>query len=352
MSSENNYYNPFFSHIYVEKEVREHPGTRRILERFPGASVILIDHYKDVFCRRGQNFILQQQSRNLILGAKKGNLIYPGAPVCQSFGNGNFYYTSCVMNCVYDCEYCYLKGMYPSGNMVVFVNLEDYFQEVRKRLREHPVYLCISYDTDLMAAESITGYTGEWISFAQTQLNQPHPLTLEIRTKSADPGFWQRHSPVPGIIYAITLSPQTLIDAWEHRTPSLGRRLASAREAIRRGFPVRLCFDPMICCRDWERHYDEMLRQVFAQIHMERLTDVSVGTFRVSQDYLKKMRRDRPGSAVVQFPYENDNGVYHYSRELTEKMEGFLVERLKEKLPEDKIFLWDHSGQDGSADLL
>ena len=64
------------------------------------------------------------------------------------------------------------------------------------------------------------------------------------------------------------------------------------------------------------------------------------------------MRRDRPGSAEVQFPYENDNGVYHYSRELTEKMEGFLVERLKEKLPEDKIFLWDHSGQAGSADLL
>lgn len=339
-SSGNDYYNPFFSHIYIEKAVQDHPRAKRILQSFPRASIILIDHYKDVFCRRGQNFILQQQSQNLILAAKQGNLIYPGAPVCQDFGNQNFYYTSCVMNCVYDCEYCYLKGMYPSGNMVVFVNLEDIFDGVKNLLEEHAVYLCISYDTDLLAMEQITGYTKEWIAFAQTQANAAKPLKLEIRTKSADPRFWQRHAPVPGIIYALTLSPQAVIDAWEHRTPSLRQRLASAKNAIQRGFALRLCFDPMIYCKAWELHYGEMLRQVFAEIDMDRITDVSVGTFRVSQDYLKKMRKNRPGSAVVQFPFQNEDGVYHYPKELTGQMERFLVESLKRKVPEEKIFLW------------
>lgn len=338
------YYNPFFSHIYVEKAVQDHPRTRRILQKFPQANRIVIDHYKDVFCRKGQNYILQQQSPKLILGSKQGNLIYEGAPVCQSFGNEHFYYTSCAMNCVYDCEYCYLKGMYPSGNIVVFVNLEDIFEEVRKRLKEHPVYLCVSYDTDLMAMEQITGYTEEWISFARAQAapagSDTMPLKIEIRTKSADSLFWQRHTPVPGILYAITLSPQAVIDAWEHKTPSLPRRLASAREAISQGFPVRLCFDPMIYCRDWELQYGEMLKKVFAEIDMGRVEDVSVGTFRVSQDYLKKMRKNRPCSAVVQFPYQNDNGVYHYSKELTERMESFLVNQLKNEIPEDRIFLW------------
>lgn len=69
--------------------------------------------------------------------------------------------------------------------------------------------------------------------------------------------------------------------------------------------------------------------------------DVSVGSFRVSQDYLKKMRKNAPDSAVVQFPYENDRGVYHYGDGLTRKMEGFLVERLSQYLPEEKIFLWE-----------
>lgn len=339
-NSKKDYYNPFFSHIYVEKNIQNHPRTKQILQRFPDANIIFIDHYKDVFCRKGQNFILQQRSPNLILGTKQGNLIYKGAPVCQSFGNENFYYTSCIMNCIYDCEYCYLKGMYPSGNIVVFVNLEDIFDEVNTRIKDHPLYLCISYDTDMLAMEQITGYVAEWISFAETQMNLANPLKIEIRTKSADNQFWQKHSPHSGIIYAITLSPQGIIDAYEHKTPSLHRRIASAKEAMQKGFPVRLCFDPMIYCKNWEKQYDEMLRQVFTEINMDKITDVSVGTFRVSQDYLKKMRKNQPGSAMVQFPYQNDNGVYHYSKELTGQMERFLVDRLKSKIPEDKIFLW------------
>lgn len=346
-SLKNDYYNPFFSHIYVEKAVQNHPRTMRILQRFPNAAIISIDHYKDVFCRKGQNFILQQRSPNLILGAKQGNLLYEGAPVCQSFGNENFYYTSCIMNCIYDCEYCYLKGMYPSGNIVVFVNLEDIFDEIRKRLNEHTVYLCVSYDTDMMAMEQITGYIQEWISFVETQNNLMKSLKVEIRTKSADNLFWQRHSPVPGIIYGITLSPQSVIDAYEHKTPPLYQRISSAEEAIRRGFPVRLCFDPMIYCRDWEQQYEEMLDHVFSEIDMEKLEDVSVGTFRVSQDYLKKMRKNQPDSAVVQFPYQNDGGVYHYTKELTGRMERFLVDNLKRRIPENKIFLWENGYYDG-----
>lgn len=325
--------------------MQNHPRTKQILQKFQSASIIFIDHYKDVFCRKGQNFILQQRSTNLILGAKRGNLIYKGAPVCQSFGNDNFYYTSCIMNCIYDCEYCYLKGMYPSGNIVVFINLEDIFDEIRERLKKHSMYLCVSYDTDLPALEQITGYTKEWISFAKSQSNFKNTLKIEIRTKSADILFWQRHLPAPGIIYGITLSPQVVIDAYEHKTPPLHQRIASAKEAIRKGFPVRLCFDPMIYCRDWEQHYEEMLETVFSEIDAEKLEDVSVGTFRISQDYLKKMRKLRPDSAVVQFPYQNDDGVYHYSGELTGQMEHFLVNNLKKRIPEDKIFLWENENK-------
>lgn len=138
-----------------------------MLAQFPQAEVIDIDHYKDVFCRSRQDYVRQHAAQNLILAAKHGELLYPGAPVCQNFGNEHFYYTSCVMNCVFDCEYCYLKGMYPSANLVVFVNLEDIFAEVEKRLDAHPVYLCVSYDTDLLALEHLTGYAARWIEFVR-----------------------------------------------------------------------------------------------------------------------------------------------------------------------------------------
>ena len=289
---------------------------------------------------RSQDFLQQHRSQKLILAGKPGTLLYPGAAVCPSFGNDHFYYTSCVMNCIYNCEYCYLKGMYPSANIVWFVNLEDFFSETDRMLKQHPMYLCISYDTDLLAMEAVTGYVREWMRFADSR----EQLKLEIRTKCADRSFFEQTEPVCGVVFAFTMSPQRVIEAYEHGTPSLAQRIDCAAEAVRRGFSVRLCFDPMIYVPDWEAEYDRMLEQIFRKLPAGRLSDVSVGTFRVPQDYLKNMRRQEPDSAVVQFPYQNCGGVYQYPADLAGRMEGYLTKRLAEEIPEDKLFLWKQEG--------
>lgn len=330
------YFNPFFSHIYVEKTVRNHARTQKILARYPDAQIIEIDHYKNVFCRSRQNGRLQHCSQKLILAARQGTLLYEGAPVCQSFGNRYFYYTSCVMNCIFDCEYCYLKGMYPSANIVVFVNLEDIFAAVERQLAQHPLYLCVSYDTDLPALEQITGYVQEWCAFASKHAR----LKIEIRTKCANRSFARCVIPVPGVIYAFTLSPQAVIEAYEHHTPSLAERLSCAAELMQAGCPVRLCFDPMIYVPDWKQHYAEMLEQVCRAIDLARIVDVSVGTFRISQDYLKHIRKQEPASAVIWFPFQKDDGYCHYPFDLMEQMECFLTEKLEEQISREKIFRW------------
>jgi spore photoproduct lyase len=328
-----------FSHIYVEDRVRVLSRTAEILKKFPNAKVIPIHHYKDVFNRRKQNYHLQHETRALILACKEGQLVYPGAPVCQSFGNEHFYYSSSMMNCVFDCEYCYLKGMYPSGNIVLFLNLEDIFREVEMLLQKHAVYLCASYDTDLLAMEACTGYVREW-----TRFTAEHPgLSIEIRTKSAANFFWDTATLSDRNIFAWTLSPERIIQTYEHDTGSLAGRLASIRRGLELGFPVRLCFDPMLYCPDWKEAYGSMLEQVACAIPMDRIRDVSVGSFRLSQEYLQAMRKNMPDSAVVQYPYVNDHGVYHYPEELTEEMERFLVDRLRQMVPEERIFRWEDS---------
>lgn len=65
--------------------------------------------------------------------------------------------------------------MYPSGNLVVFVNIEDYFSA----LKNDEKYICVSYDTDLFPLESWLGYVEKWCDFAR----QNPSCTLEIRTK-------------------------------------------------------------------------------------------------------------------------------------------------------------------------
>lgn len=120
----------------------------------------------------------------LILAHNSGRKLYEGPDVCHDFGNRNFYYTSSVLNCVYNCEYCFLQGMFPSGHLVMFVNLEDYFAEVENQLSKHPLYLSVSYETDLLAMENIAPFASEWLRFASA-----HPdLAVELRTKSATTG--------------------------------------------------------------------------------------------------------------------------------------------------------------------
>ena len=334
-SSVSSYYNKPFSHIYVEREILEHPRTKQILSRFPQSRIVEVGHYKDVFSAPHQAVGRQHRAQSLILAAKHGQLIYHGSPVCQDFGNEFFYYTSCVMNCIYDCEYCYLKGMYESGHMVIFVNLEDYFTELRSMLQEHPVYLCISYDTDLAALEGVTGYLREWIAFA---LEEPN-LTIEVRTKCASMELWEKLPVCDRMIYAFTISPREIAARIEHFAPASGLRLKAASAALDLGHRVRLCFDPMLHVPDWKEKYADLVTEAAETLDLEKLYDVSVGCFRISKSYLKHMRKADPRSAVVQYPYTLEEGFYSYPGSMRREMEDYMCDLLYAYMDRKKIYL-------------
>src|SRR5690606_27139140 len=108
-----------------------------------------------------------------------------------------------ILNCIYDCHYCYLQGLYPSANIVIFVNIEDFFGAVDRQLEGGTLYLCPSYDTDLLALEGIVPYASRWIEFAGTRQG----LRMELRTKSANYGAIAHLKPVEQVILAWSLSP-------------------------------------------------------------------------------------------------------------------------------------------------
>ena len=335
---------PPFSHIYVEKELLGGEEVQAILEKFPKAKLIPIRHYKDLFNRRKQNRALQEKSRKLILARKEGQRIYPGAPVCQSFSESSFYYASLLMNCPFHCEYCYLQGMYPSANLVLFLNLEDYFSDCQRLIKEKgSLYLCISYDTDLLALEELYPFVERFARFLEKEPN----LRIEVRTKAGGESLFRRllkmqlsEEVKKRLIFAFTLSPEKIVSEAEHGTAGLKGRLRAIKMAMEEGFTLRLCFDPMLYHADWESLYTALLEKVFREIPMEKLYDVSVGSFRISESYLKSMTKSCGDSPYTSFPYENTDGYYHYPKELLCKMEGFLEQRLLEKLPKEKIFRW------------
>ena len=333
-----------FSVVYVEEAAMEHPRTKAILSRLPRAEVIPCRNYREIFARPRQAPTRQKQSQALILAVSADAAIYDGAPVCQDFGNRHFYYTSCVMNCIFDCEYCYLQGMYPCGHIVVFVNLEDTFAALDAVLAKHEAYVCISYDTDLLALEPLLATTADWMHFAASRPG----LTLELRTKCAAVPMLRALPALDNVILALTLSPESVIRAYEHHTPSLAARLAFASEALALGWPVRLCFDPMLAVPDAESVYRTMFETVADALPVSQIRDASVGVFRISGEYLRLMRRRRP-CAVTYYPYVLTDNVYGYPEEIASRLLTIAREYLLQYFPEDRLFFWSGSEESETA---
>lgn len=327
----------FPSRIYVENSVLHTKITRELLSRFSSVPVVIIEHYKDIFNRPKQDPARQEAEPCLILAKNTGTLFYPGAPVCQSFGEEHFIYTSCIMNCIYDCDYCYLQGMYPSRNLVVFVNLEDYFKELDTLLEKHPAYLCCSYDSDLTALNGLFPHAKEFCRYAVS-----HPeLKLELRTKSAAFPFLASLPAAKNIILAFTLSPEELIRKYEHHTPSLQARLRTAKLAAQRGFSLRLCIDPILDVPDGEYLYSTLVDRIFSVLEPEEITDISLGVFRLSKDYLKQLRKSKPDCSISHYPYHVTDGVCHYPASRCDRLLNVVKDALaKHQIKESQLFIW------------
>ncbi len=318
-----------------------YPLAQELITRFSQAKVVSIKDYKSVFARPRQHFQTQKHSVNLILAVKKDQFVYRGSGHSQSFGLVNFYYNTLILNCLYNCDYCYLQGMYPSANIVVFVNLEDYFEAtieaIGKRLNtEQPLYLCISYDTDLLAFERLAPYCRKWIEFAYG-----HPdVLLEIRTKSALYLAIGDMNPTDRVILAWTFSPDTIADCYEHGAPPLRQRIRAAREAIDDGWQVRLCFDPLLAVSGWETHYADLVEETFAEIPANGIRDATIGVFRMNTGYLDRIKKQRQNSEILFYPYEREGKTMSYPEEQRNAMVDQMKQNLTKHLPEARIAVW------------
>lgn len=319
------------NNLYIEKEALNYPITNIIIKNLPEPHIVMLDNYKDMFCRAKQKKEFQEKSKKIILAVKYDNFIYKGAPVCQDFDNKRFYYCPCIINCLGNCDYCYLKGKYDSSNIVIFVNIEDYFNKIGNNGK----YVCISYDTDLFPLEKYCGYIKKWIDFAKRSDN----TELEIRTKFTNLDIW--NYPIrPNVIFAFSLSPDIVINNFEKGTSNLTTRIKNIKIAQNKGFKTRICFDPLIYFKEWKKHYSHLIEYTISEIDINKVNDVSIGSFRISQHYLKKMKTQYSNNKIINFPYININGYYQYPNNIQKEMENYVYNLLIHYFNKEKIYLW------------
>lgn len=327
---------PLFSHLYIERAVWDHPRSERVRQSFPKATIVEIEHLGELTGRKSAVWSYQKRAPKLVLAQKSGQLLYPCSDVAPDFGYANFHYAVPMQNCLYDCEYCYLQGMYNSAHLVLFVNQDEMQQAVKDKAEElGELYLCIAYDNDLLAMEGKLGLVAEWVE----ALRATPSVTVEVRTKSANFSALRKTAPSANIILAWTLSPPEVVSRFEAKTPSLEARLRAATEAIEAGWRVRFCLDPLLPVDNWGAIYQSLLDRLDQADLWSRLDDASYGTFRMNKDYLRQARKARPESALLHAATGRDaRGLYVLPHPDLEPMLDWVGTRLKERIGAEKVF--------------
>jgi spore photoproduct lyase len=85
----------------------------------------------------------------------------------------------------------------------------------------------------------------------------------------------------------------------------------------------------------------DLLNQIKSEISFNEIFDITVGVFRMGQDYFNRIRKTKPESKSYYQKYINDAGVITVSQSDREAVEVFVRENLSGFIPEDRIHFWD-----------
>ena len=295
-----------FSAVYIEEEIAGHPRVEKILARFPDLPVISCQRYGELFNRKAQNFRLQKQAPALILARKHGNLVLP-APAGYGFDSGESFYFSHMLNCIYDCRYCFLQGMYRSAHYVLFINYEDFAVALLDQISssDGPSVYYSGYDCDSLALEPVSGFCAFFLPLFRSRSE----ATLEIRTKSTQIRELLQAEPSANCVIAMSFTAHEAAQRWEHRVPAIAKRIEALQRLQEAGWPVAIRFEPLLFEQGMLDAYRRLFEEVFSQLDVKAVHSVSTGEFRMPADFYRNLVRLYPDEALFARETEARGGM-------------------------------------------
>jgi spore photoproduct lyase len=322
--------------IYVEDTIQNHPKTKFILNKFKKSRIISINKYGEIFNKRNQNFRIQKANPCLILAHKKDNFVLP-APEGFGIGSSKNFYFSHMYNCIYDCRYCFLQGMYSSANYVIFVNFEDFDISIEKIIENNldsKVTFFSGYDCDSLALENVTGFAKHILP-----IFRKYPqIEIEFRTKSIQKEPFLSVKPMRNVILAYSLMPELMSNSLDNKAPSISKRIRVISELASKGWKIGLRFDPLIHGENWKELYQELLENIYNNIFLDNLHSVSFGSLRFPKRMFKDIFKLYPHEPLFTSPLSLNNKMISYDIEIEEEMTSFCKNLSLKYINEDQIF--------------
>ena len=247
-----------------------------------------------------------------------------------------------MLNCLYDCRYCFLQGMYPSAHYVLFVNYEDFLEEIKSKtvaLPTSPTWFFSGYDCDSLALDHISGFVDSFLPFFQKN----ESAFLELRTKSVNINMLTQHPPSENVITAFSFTPSEISSEIEHGVPTVSSRIKAMKKLVVRGWKVGLRIDPLIDCEDFTPRYQRLFDDIFSAISERDIHSVSLGTFRMPTSFFKKIEKLHPDEKLFAGRMESRSGTHAYRQQIEHERRDTCLRLLSKHIERSKIFVCENT---------
>jgi len=321
--------------IYIEKKAENYEITKDIIKRFSDAQILWIDHYKNIFDKKIGNqkltpaiIIAKDEHPNLL--SVPNNYWYPWKSL--------FFRTS--LNCVFDCEYCYLKGNFKTRYPVIFVNYEDIQNEIKNKINElrtngylWQITLYASNYSDIQGLDSLSKFNENFIPF----MEQFDNVLMESRTKSANidsilsVNSWK---PFKNTEISFSLNPEEIINTYEKWTAPLSARIKAINTLLEKDYKVGLRFLPLLPIDNYEIIYKQFLEKLKTEIDIPKVHSIFIASLIYNQWDFKTMQKKNPNSSLWNYVKLNENGLVKLPDETFENFSNIF----KEAFPKKEIY--------------
>lgn len=244
----------------------------------------------------------------------------------------NYYVLNLGVQCNMNCSYCYLQSYVNSPMSQIYTNIDEALLELDKIVERFPhsgFRVGTGETVDSLSMDDLTGYSALLVNwFAR------YPkLTCEFKTKSDNIKNFIDVPHEGNVVVSFSINPQVIVEAEEHGTATLERRLAAARKAADRGFPVAFHIDPMIYVPGWEDYYGGLVAQVTSLFTPKEIKWVSLGALRFPPE-MKHILRERFGGNTAALKGElflSDDGKLRYDQRLRNQMFNHVIGAFRKK---------------------
>jgi spore photoproduct lyase len=261
--------------IYLESRAKDYAITRKVLNKFTKASIIEIDHYKNIFDKN----IWNQKLKNTIILAKQERIPILSTPSNYWYPGKSFFF-KVVMNCMFDCDYCYLKWAFKNSFPVIFVNYEDIQNAITEKIHllrksgyADTIYFYASNYSDIQWRDELIQFNRSFIPFFEKFDN----VIMESRTKSSNIQSLINLDFVPvNTEISFSLNPQNIIDTYEHKTSSLDQRINAINILTAKWFKVWIRFLPLLPIPNYSHLYQDFISSIKQKIDFEKINSIFI----------------------------------------------------------------------------